>query len=179
MLLSYTEICELIEAGVIEGATMDAVNSSSLDIHLGDTLLYEQLHIDTVVVDYRKREPVSTLSVPLAGDGALLAPGAFGLAHSREVFHLPRHVSGEYKLKSSMARIGLEHLNAGWCDAGWNGSCLTLEFKNMTRSHWIRLREGDPIGQIVFFRHTEVPVSRDYGSRGRYNGDRTVSGIKP
>ena len=56
-----------------------------------------------------------------------------------------------------MARIGLDHLNAGWCDAGWHGSVLTLELKNCCRSHEIVLTNGDFIGQIIFFSHEEVP----------------------
>ena len=77
-----------------------------------------------------------------------------------------------------MARIGLEHMNAGWCDAGWNGSVLTLELKNMTKHHAIRIRPGDPIGQMVFFKHEPVPTEASYASKGRYNGDSSVSGIK-
>ena len=91
---------------------------------------------------------------------------------------MPMDISAEYKLKSSMARIGLEHLNAGWCDAGWHGSVLTLELVNVTRHHSIIIRPGDPIGQMVFFRHAPVPPERPYATRGRYNTDRTVRTIK-
>jgi dCTP deaminase len=77
-----------------------------------------------------------------------------------------------------MARIGLEHLNAGWCDAGWNNSVLTLELKNMTQYHTIMLQKGDKIGQMVFFEHEPVPHERSYAVRGRYNNDSTVSGVK-
>lgn len=107
-----------------------------------------------------------------------MSPGNFILTQSREVFHLPDTISAEYKLKSSMARIGLEHLNAGWCDAGWNGSVLTLELKNMTEAHSILLQEGDAIGQIVFFKHAPVPEDKSYAARGRYNNDKTVMGAK-
>lgn len=94
------------------------------------------------------------------------------------MFNLPNHISAEYKLKSSLARSGIDHANAGWADAGWNGSVLTLEFKNVTRYHTIRLHAGDRIGQMVFFRHVEVPEWASYSKRGRYNGDTTVKGVK-
>ena len=55
-----------------------------------------------------------------------------------------------------MARIGLDHLNAGWCDAGWNGSVLTLELINLLKNHSIALHPGDAIGQMTFFAHGEV-----------------------
>jgi dCTP deaminase len=114
----------------------------------------------------------------LRNTGYLIAPDEFILAQSREIFNLPDHISAEYKLKSSMARIGLDHLNAGWCDAGWNGSVLTLELKNLTRYHEILIQEGDAIGQMILFSHTPVPPSRSYAVRGRYNGDKQVSGAK-
>ena len=174
MLLSYTEICELIEQGVIENASYESVNSSSLDIHLGPKLLNESV-VKAKIISLRDRTPLQMY------DGTfphIMSPGEFILTQSREIFHLPNTVSAEYKLKSSMARIGLEHLNAGWCDAGWNGSVLTLELKNMTEAHSILLQEGDAIGQIVFFRHTPVPEDKSYAARGRYNNDRTVMGAK-
>ena len=74
-----------------------------------------------------------------------------------------------------MARIGLEHLNAGWCDAGWTGSVLTLEFRNLTTFHEIELIYGDKIGQMVFFKHDPVEMDNSYAVKGRYNGLATVS----
>jgi len=177
MLLSYTEICELIEQGIIEGATYESVNSSSLDIHLGKELLIEEMSIYSPldIISLRSRKPLNTRRLVFP---SVIGPGEFILTQSKEIFHLPNTISAEYKLKSSMARIGLEHLNAGWCDAGWNGSVLTLELKNMTRNHSILLQEGDAIGQIVFFKHTPVPEDKSYAARGRYNNDKTVMGAK-
>jgi dCTP deaminase len=108
----------------------------------------------------------------------ILYPGEFILASTHELFNLPNYISASYALKSSMARIGLEHLNAGWCDAGWHGSVLTLELKNMTRSHEIVLHHLDLIGQMCFFRHKPVSDEDSYACRGRYNKDKTVSGAK-
>lgn len=175
MLLSYTEICELIEQGIIEGATYESVNSSSLDIHLGTELLVEDRVSHHPILSLRSRKP---LFMHRQYFPFVMTPGEFILTQSREIFHLPSTVSAEYKLKSSMARIGLEHLNAGWCDARWHGSVLTLELKNMTRNHSILLQEGDAIGQIVFFKHTPVPEDKSYAARGRYNNDKTVMGAK-
>jgi dCTP deaminase len=110
--------------------------------------------------------------------GIIMQSNDFILAQSIEVFNLPEDISAQYRLKSSMARIGLEHLNAGHCDAGWNGSVLTLELKNVTRYHAIHLKAGDPIGQMVFWRHEPVPADKSYAARGRYNGDMTVAGVR-
>lgn len=175
MLLSHTELCHLAETGVISGVRDGAINASSIDIHLAPKVLVESPRGG--VVSYRDRRPLAMWEFDCA-DGIELNPGEFILASSVEVFNLPEDISCEYKLKSSMARIGLEHLNAGWCDAGWNGSVLTLELKNVTRYHAIRLMAGDPIGQMVFFRHAAVPKDKSYAYRGRYNGDLSAEGIK-
>ncbi len=178
-LLSYTEICALVEAGVIEGAQLKNVNSASLDIHLGRYIMVEPSTRQPVKVSLAAKEPLPLRRLDLSiCDGYVMWPGEFILAQSQEIFHLPSDISCEYKLKSSMARIGLDHLNAGWCDAGWNGSVLTLELKNCTQGYSIELTEGVPIGQMIFFRHTPVPADKSYAARGRYNGDRSVSGAK-
>lgn len=178
-LLSYNRLCELIEAGVIMNVPFENVNSASIDLTLGSTFMVEQsadlLH-EFPVVSLRDRRPLQMNTIEQ--QSIFLRPGEFILAQSQQIFNLPNNISGEYKLKSSMARIGLEHLNAGWCDAGWHGSVLTLEFKNMTRYHGIELQAGDKIGQIVLFEHEPVPEDKSYAARGRYNRDTTVSAIK-
>lgn len=194
-LLSYTELRQIVTNQHITNVEHDQINATSIDITLGENLLIEGLHPNARPIEsggyldsskgvtrisLRKRTPLFLVPHNLKEDGPyLLRPGEFILAQSEQVFNLPDWLSAEYKLKSSMARIGLEHLNAGWCDAGWNGSVLTLELKNMTRYHAIELIYGDRIGQVVFFAHEPVPADRSYAARGRYNGDKAVSGVKP
>jgi deoxycytidine triphosphate deaminase len=185
-LISYNGLLSLIDAGVITRVAEGAVNSASIDIRLGEFVLTEHceispesraLSIRRVVL--RNKEGLATRSHSLIKDGPfILFPGEFCLAQSEEMFNLPNSISAEYKLKSSMARVGLEHLNAGWCDAGWHGSVLTLELVNLTRGHEIVLQHLDPIGQIVFFKHEPVPEDKSYAVRGRYNNDKTVQGVK-
>ena len=180
-LLSYNRLCELVEQNVITNVRHDQINSASIDITLGHTILRERCPADPwdKNISLKERKPLSMDSIHLApGEELWLPPGMFVLAQSEQIFNLPPNISAEYKLKSSMARIGLEHLNAGWCDAGWNGSVLTLELKNMTQFHNLGIRAGIGIGQIVFYEHDPVPADRSYAARGRYNGDTTVRGIK-
>lgn len=182
MLLSYNRLCELVSKNVITNVSKDQINSTSIDITLGNKVLAEipcEYKHGRKVVSLLKREPLTMRPHYLdEEERLLLEPGDFILAQSEQMFNLPNNISAEYKLKSSMARIGLEHLTAGWCDAGWNSSVLTLELKNMTRHHVIELRRGVPIGQVVFFEHEPVPDDRSYAARGRYNGDKEVKGIK-
>lgn len=186
-LLSYTQICDLIEDGVIENAQYENVNSASLDLTLGNIILVEDFKAADLgyipsVLSLKNRDKLFTKRINLEeshNKAFILRPGQFILAHTKEIFHLPCDVSSEYKLKSSMARIGLEHLNAGWCDSGWNGSVLTLELRNLTTYHDIELTLGDKIGQMIFFKHMPVPVEKSYATRGSYNGDKEVSTAKP
>ena len=183
-LLSYNQlVSQVVLAKVIAERNSDViplslVNASSIDIRLGRRLLKESPYSYAGVIDYRAREQLCMTDEPLSDGSWVINPGEFVLTESEEVFHLPNCLSFEYKLKSSMARIGLEHLKAGWCDATWHGSVLTLELKNMTQHHSIRIKPGQAIGQIVFFRHSPVSDKASYASRGRYNGDKTVSAIK-
>lgn len=189
MLLSHDEIELLVENEVVEYADKDLINSASLDIRLGMEVLVERplpqydpkdTNLGLKQVTLRDRDPLNMVSYNLKDQGTFfLYPGEFILAHSHEIFNLPNHISAMYALKSSMARIGLEHLNAGWCDAGWHGSALTLELKNITRYHVIALNYLDKIGQMIFMRHMEVRPEHSYASRGRYNRDTRVSGAKP
>lgn len=179
-ILNGDEILELIERGVILNAKPENVNSASLDVTLGPRVLFEATPFPNEVweVRLRDRKPLRMVKGSTR-NGFVLFPGTFVLAETVEVFNLPPDISAEYALNSSMARMGLEHLHAGWCDAGWHGSVLTLELKNVTQHHRIRIQEGDTIGQVIFHRHRPVSDEFNYARKGAYNGDRYVSGAKP
>lgn len=188
MLLSHGALCDLVRAHVLywpaspypDTIDLDQVNATSIDLTLGDFIEREAMIPGFNDLTLAAREQLCSERIDLRKtDGYTLQPGEFILAQSREAFNLPLHISAEYKLKSSMARNGLEHMNAGWCDAGWHGSVLTLELKNMTRHHTIHIRPGDRIGQMVFFEHKPVAREYSYAVRGRYNGDLTTTRAKP
>ena len=42
-LISYNELCELVERNVIEGVDLKDVNGTSIDVHLGPDILYEDI----------------------------------------------------------------------------------------------------------------------------------------
>lgn len=116
-LLSYNELVELVERGVITGVRDGAINASSIDIHLAPKILVEGNRRKTVT--FAKREPLGMYDIDLRLKGGFdIPPGGFLLASSVEMFNLPANISAQYRLKSSMARIGLEHLNAGHCFVG-------------------------------------------------------------
>lgn len=176
MLLSYDELVELVKAEVIENCPLDLVNGASIDITLASKI---KIETGCGRIDYSNREPLGMEDRLLGAGGYTLEPREFILASSQQIFHLPANIACEYKLKSSMARSGLNHLNAGWADPTWHGSALTLELVNTTRRHSITIRPGDRIGQVVFFRCEPVPLEASYSVRGRYNNHPEVETIKP
>jgi dCTP deaminase len=181
-MLSYLDLVELVESGVITGLeASDQINASSIDVRLGDVLLTEPFRHEPGIVDPHLRTTFKGVPHDLSKDGPyLLPPGGFVLASTVEVFHLPLDLTGEFRMKSSGARSGLNHLMASHADPGWHGSVLTLELHNVLRHHHIRLTRGMRIGQVLFHRHARpVPLDRSYAARGRYNNDRQVSGVKP
>lgn len=180
MLISYEGLVELVDEGVITVKDRGAINGASIDVHLGRGILEEKhVHMFTPV-NLAKRESVGWRETNLPPEGTfILRPEDFILAHTEEVFNLPDNISAEFSLKSSLARNGLEHLLAGWIDPGFNSSVLTLELKNATRRHALVITAGMPIGQVKFFKHDTVPSDKSYRARGRYNGDNSVTNIKP
>jgi dCTP deaminase len=179
MLLSYIELVELVESGVIGPVDPHAVNAASIDVRLGEEIVIEE-YCDHRVrsVDIHKREVFAGRKINI-GKGYDLQPNEFVLASTMETFNLPNNICAEFKLKSSGARTGLENALATWCDCGWSGSVLTLELKNLLRYHAIRLTPGMYVGQMIFYRVTEVPEHRSYATIGRYNNDASVQTVKP
>lgn len=178
-LLSYKELYGLVKAGVVENCPVELINGASIDVTLGNKILVEQKS-GYQEVDFKNRQPLLMKECMLDQEaGCVLQPGEFILASSQQIFNLPDTIAAEFKLKSSSARVGLTNLLAGWCDPTWHGSALTLELCNCTRWHNIRLRPGDRIGQVVFFRCKPVPTGASYARRGRYNKDTQVQPIKP
>ena len=175
-LLSYNQLCELVERGVITDVPHEHINGASIDVCLGNDILIERA--GDRVVCLRDRHNLLMESYPIGDGGYRLDPGEFILAHTIEKFNLPNDIAAEFKLKSSGARIGLDNVLATWADPGWHGSSLTLELKNVTRHHSILLHAGDRIGQILFYGVEPVPDDRSYAARGRYNNDPSVQQAK-
>lgn len=184
-LLSYNELCRLIERGVLEKSDVENVNSASIDLVLGRTIMVEKREavksacfefVPTISMLDKTADIFETIE--MTDEGYVVPPGGCVLAHSVEIFNLPNNISGEYMLKSTQARNFMGHLKAGWADAGWNGSVLTLEFVNHLQYHNTLIKPGMKCGQIIFFEHEAVPSDRSYAARGQYNGDKSVNAGK-
>ncbi|MCS5736978.1 dCTP deaminase, partial [Herbiconiux daphne] len=126
-LLGSKELHEVIDNGYLD-ALHENVNAASIDIRIGDTILLEG-RADGIV-DIDAKENLNWEEVKIPDDGIVIPPGGFFLAHSVEEFNLPDTISSQFILRSSMARVGMNHLMAGWADAGFHKSKLTFEFHN-------------------------------------------------
>jgi dCTP deaminase len=166
MILADFQIRALCETGMVTPFDPALVNPASLDLRLGDNILIESSEgpglVPLSIADYTADDPYR------------LVPGQFVLAETQETFNLPNHLAGQFVLKSSRAREGLQHLLAGYCDPGWHGSRLTLELKNVRQLHWVGLWPGLKIGQMKFLAMDARPMN-SYAVTGRYNADQAVT----
>lgn len=176
-LISYAGLVGLVSNGVID-AKHENISGASIDITIGPDIMFESGDINGSLVDLMGKDNLNMKKVAIPEDGYMLLPGDFILATSQETFNLPRNIAAEYKLKSSLARSGLQHMLAGWCDPGWFGSKLTLELKNVTRHHTLLIKPGMKIGQMVFWSCDPVPEANSYAVKGQYNKQETVTGSK-
>ena len=169
MIISDWQIAERCRAGMVAGWDPALVNPASLDVRLGDTLLIESAQSPELVPYPLHRHSQD--------DPYELKPGQFCLADTVEVFNIPDDIAGEFRLKSSRAREGLDQALAVWLDPGWHGSVLTMELRNNRQLWPVWLWPGMKIGQIVFHLMAERPIN-SYAVTGRYNGDTTVHASK-
>jgi dCTP deaminase len=180
MILSDRDIRAELDAGriVIDPFVPDAVQPSSVDLHLGNRFRVFRNN-RTAVIDPRVEQPELTELVEISGDEPfVLHPNEFVLGATFERVSLPDDLVARLEGRSSLGRLGLMiHSTAGYVDPGWEGT-LTLELSNVANLP-IKLYDGMRIGQISFQRLSsaaEVPYGdARIGSRYRGQTDPTAS----
>ena len=177
MLLSYVELMQLVEMGVIDAAP-ENINGASIDVTLDKVLLIEKSQMITPTLDLSLKQSPEFLPLTMEEYGFVMKPHQFLLASTQETFNLPNNIACEFKLKSSVARAGLNHALAKWCDPTWHNSKLTLELYNTLSHNNILLKPGMKIGQIIFYKVSEVPEQNSYAVKGRYNNTTEVTASK-
>lgn len=152
----------LIKDGLITGPAdpFAGINPASIDLRLGNQLLIESMQESGFVPYPFDRH---TEAKPYE-----LRPGQFVLAATAEVVAMPDTHAGQVQLKSSVARLGLEHLMAGWIDPGFAGT-ITLELHNSRQLQPVMLWPGMRIAQLVVLAMSG-PCDLSYELVGRYNG---------
>lgn len=147
----------------------ESVGPASIDLHLGDTLLWWP---DWITRDPRVDQSGSwrelTTSYAIGDDWAwVLEPGTRYLGVTRERIEIRPDCAGQIGARSSWGRDGLAVIQgpAGWCDPGYEGH-PTLEL-SVIGSRLI-VWPGAAICQLIIHRLT-TPCEQPY--RGRYQGD--------
>lgn len=186
MLLSHTQLVEdIANTGVITKSNgdlinLDQVNPASIDIRLGNEIMVERQTGPTgssrVEVDLSAKETLNMEKIKIPEGGFRLFPNQFILASTSEKFFLPDNIVAEYVLKSSLARCGMNHMLAGYCDPDWHNSHLTLEIKNDSQFHTLILKPSMKIGQMKFYKVKHVPAEHSYAIKGQYNNSNGVVG---
>ena len=165
-LMAGTELLDLVSSGVISALEKN-VNAASIDVRIGDEILIEDSSVDGPV-DIDAKKSLKFIKVKIPEEGIVIYPGQFFLAHTVEFFNLPDDISAEFVLRSTLARNGLNHMLAGFADAGWHGAQLTMEFKNETSFHPLLIKPGMRVGQMKFYKHKDAG-DLSYAKLGSYN----------
>jgi len=174
-LLSYNDLCILVELGVID-APINHVNGSSIDVTLDKYIRVEDMSGSMDKVNLMAGETIKTKEIELTSYEYMM-PDAVLLGSTAEALNLPSWLSADFSLKSSVGRSFLGHELAGWCDAWFKGK-VTLELKNNNQFHKLILSEGLKVGQIKFWKHSPVPRNKGYAVRGQYMNQTKVQRSK-
>lgn len=146
---------------LMPGINPELINSSSVDVTLFSEVLRESRPVPGELPGAQwERQPIGP-------EGLRILPGEFFLASTEQRLDVPEGYEALFSLKSTLARIGLDHAFCGFVEGGFIGQ-LTLELRNVNRFHGIDLTSGMRIGSIRFYRLDEIP-SESYRQRGRYN----------
>lgn len=144
------------------GIDPSCINPHSADVRLGSK-----------IIEMQDGQPdrIHTLQ---PGQVFTFEPGKFYLAETLEELRIPVTHRAQILLKSSTARKGLNHLMAGYLDAGFIG-VVTLEFvAHITGT----FQQGQRIMQVEFAKLSGVP-EKPYSVTGRYMNQKGVQKAIP
>jgi deoxycytidine triphosphate deaminase len=174
-LVSYEGLLALVANGTISCVEPSSINGCSINVTLQDRFLVED-NRGSRALSFANRESPPFYEVR---GGVCVPPGGFVLGALKEKVTLPDNLACTFYLRSSAARMGINHSLAMFADPGYSGH-LTLEITNVLRHHPILLRGGDQIGQLLFWHVDPVPQGNCYASTGaKYSQDNGPQPVKP
>lgn len=163
MILSGNDLQEFA-AKYVEGMKSHAeqVQPASIDVRLAGKFLVSGKNAKVSFGDDGKIEYHGFKEVELEdGEVIRISRGKLVIASTIERFNMPPNIAGQFLMRSSAGRRGLDHLHAGYLDPGWHGH-ITLELTAVVPTEF---KVGERIGQVVLFRTTGYSPYR-----GQYNG---------
>ena len=156
------------------------INPASIDLTIGAQYYKAKNFISSVTYGLQDENEVRKYTSDLywyiknANDNngfIELLPGDAVLAVTREYINMPNGVCGQIFTKSTLGRMFINHMMAGFVDPGFHGR-LTLELVN-DGCHTIKIPVGARIVQMIL---SEVIGSGFY--YGRYQGAETLECAK-
>jgi len=184
MILTKKYIQENKDKFVLENVTEKQFSQNSIDLSLGKYIFidkksvfypmsYEDLKLGKTIENKNKEYYKLDLSM-FESSPFVLYPDTFILAYTDEWVgsKANTNIAWQFLLKSTLARLGLDHNLAGWVEPGYFlPLCLELTTKAP-----LELRYGDLIGQAVF--HLTTDDSQDYTKSGSYQKHTNLKKLK-
>ena len=171
MILNGNVIKKLIENKCIKNATYSNISGASLDLRLSK-------HFKEFSYDVEKKiclkSPIDLKYKDYEGEYTL-NPKEFVLASSMEFLDLPEDICGFVTLRSSAARLGIDHGLAGWIDPGFTGNITFELINNHARNISIILSEEDRVAQVCFYRVEAPDLEFRYRKKGKSMGQENTT----
>lgn len=172
------QISDIGRAGHIEPFALEQVNPASYDLRIGAVYIdqYTGKTLSSAVIELYPHSYARDIWYDVKHFVMVkLLRGKFGLpkhkasailATTIETVNIPKYLVGDVKLKSSLARHGLDHALAGYIDPGFKGQ-ITLEL----HSHrYVKLHCGQQIVQIIFTETSGPPANAYNGNYQNQSG---------
>lgn len=161
------EIERWAQGGAVYPFDPSLVNPASLNLRVGITAKIEYRYEgfqDIALGAYSEQNPY------------LVPPGGWILTDCLESIRIPSDMEGVVVLRSSAARRGWDHAQAGFVDPGYSGR-LTLEFVNCLKHQHLPIYPGIQLVQLRLNMLQTIP-RKPYHLTGRYNNAQQVEGCK-
>jgi len=163
----------VLEKKLISPFSEDLLQSHTYDLTLNNEFIlfkackpHEVFEVGkSNIEDFREKEMVIK-------DSFIIYPNDFVLGVTIEKIKLPPTLTATLEGKSTVGRLGLLIHDAGFIDAGFEGT-LTLEIKNLN-SFPIKVIKGMKIAQIIFY-SVDEPETAYNSKRNHYQGQITVT----
>ncbi len=172
MILSDISIKEKLASGelVIEPRSELAIQPGSIDCRIGNHfLLLDETQMPGSMISFTEEVKYKEI----VGDSIIIPPHSFLLATTMEYIKLPNNFSAFVEGRSSIGRLGLFIQNAGWVDAGFEGT-ITLELYN-ANSLPIQIDAGRRVCQLVL---CQMDQAAEHPYKGKYQGQKLSVGSR-
>lgn len=174
------EMCENAERPLVRPFYPEFLGPASLDLHLAsrfaspkpiEAFIYKNGHLykphpDSFSTEIRALPANQDHNIEVE---IVLQPQQVILCHSQEYVMIPNDLVGDLSMRSSYARMWIDHSSANRIWPGFEGT-ITYELRN-DGPEPVKLRSGDRVLQLGFIQMT-APAERPYdGLYAKQNGE--------